>query len=64
MSAMYRNRKKLRGNTARGKAVPAPQRSPSVDAFVALFGVLAGTKAFEGDAVEIQREMRDEWQSR
>lgn len=33
----------------------------SVGRFMALFGLLKGSKAFEGDAVDIQREMRDEW---
>jgi Protein of unknown function (DUF2281) len=36
--------------------------APTIDrSFAEFFGVLKDSKAFEGDPVEIQREMRAEW---
>lgn len=42
-------------------AVAAPARSTNMAAFMKGFGCLKGKEAFAGDAVEFQREMREEW---
>jgi hypothetical protein len=42
----------------------ARQRKPADDprrSFDEFFGVLKGSKVFEGDPVDIQRKLRDEW---
>lgn len=45
------SRKAAREATAAGDAL----------GWEASFGILKGSKAFEGDPVEIQRKLRDEW---
>jgi hypothetical protein len=42
----------------RKKAEPKGEKPASFDEF---FGVLKGSGVFEGDPVDIQRKMRDEW---
>lgn len=41
-----------------GREAAGPEKLRSLDDFI---GVLKGSKAFEGDPVEIQRTMRAEW---
>ncbi len=40
---------------------PSPEARPDRKPFEGLAGSLAGCPDFAGDALEIQREMRDEW---
>lgn len=51
----------------RKPAPPAPavelsESHPDLDKFKAAFGLLKGLKVFGDDAVQFEREMRDEWQ--
>jgi hypothetical protein len=45
---------------AKKKSAPLSS-SPPQARWEDFFGILKGTGAFEGDPVEIQRKMRDEW---
>ncbi len=41
--------------------IPHPEKTTPRKAFEGLAGSLKGSAAFSRDAVELQREMRDEW---
>lgn len=43
--------------TPAAESIPNPRKKSFAD----LFGCLKDSGVFEGDSVEIQREMRDEW---
>lgn len=43
-------------------AVELAESHPDLDKFKAAFGLLKGLKVFGDDAVQFEREMRDEWQ--
>ena len=46
---------------AQAPAVTEPVQSPDLAKFMSAFGSLEGKDIFGGDAVEFQREMREEW---
>lgn len=46
---------------AQEPSVAEPAQSPDLARFMSAFGSLKGKDVFGGDAVEFQREMREEW---